>query len=569
MENSELQNKIKISLQKYMSDEDADHFNNVDNIVSLIKQGQPPWQALVGLFVINMEINNSAGNKNGDVTLEEKLKQLIEPVNALYRSLMAENVEILENEKMRLLFHTRFALASLFLLESDKKNAAGVLHELLATPVSPRGRSYFSGPGVLPSSPDVISGKLTAAFFNYGLNQDDNLNNLSSFTELFACLPSAGHLLVMIHSFIDGCVAEYEKYDYPCLEWVWLFVEIGEILSLVEAYDASGVDPGVCKKESAQYMAWKFGQVAGKFALRWTDDPFALFYNYWSAVGEKDYQSERGEEKTKQTLVAVLDLFREYEPNQDWQKRRLQIMALWDKSDSYAGVPLSEIGPQHDLYWAMRIGFADAFLTSSLPASIESVLTEPTSLKMLDEVDRMLVGSAIQIPQISRERILQLVESGESPVLEFKSSVKWDFKEKKLNDSLCIPVIRTAAAFLNCYGGVIIIGVDDEGEIIGLEHDYQILHGRQNKYTQHLVNKFCHHLGEIACQKYIKINFHNFGKKEVCAMDISPSSVPVYFLENGDEKFYIRIGNETRQLKTRDTVDYIKRTFPRRSEQVD
>ncbi len=73
------------------------------------------------------------------------------------------------------------------------------------------------------------------------------------------------------------------------------------------------------------------------------------------------------------------------------------------------------------------------------------------------------------------EEIILLIEKGESKRLEFKSSLRWDYRENILNKKLEDVILKTVAAFGNGTGGTLLIGVDDNGAILGLSKDYETL----------------------------------------------------------------------------------------------
>ena len=83
----------------------------------------------------------------------------------------------------------------------------------------------------------------------------------------------------------------------------------------------------------------------------------------------------------------------------------------------------------------------------------------------------------------------EIVANGEDEYHEFKSSLRWDVKESKVNKLLEEVVLKTIAAFNNKEGGMLIIGASDEGEVIGLEDDYNSLKdGDKDKFELHLRN---------------------------------------------------------------------------------
>ena len=66
----------------------------------------------------------------------------------------------------------------------------------------------------------------------------------------------------------------------------------------------------------------------------------------------------------------------------------------------------------------------------------------------------------------------ELIKRGESKTLEFKSTLRWNLKENRQDDKFIThAVLKTVAAFLNTDGGDLLIGVADDGAIVGIEAD--------------------------------------------------------------------------------------------------
>lgn len=187
---------------------------------------------------------------------------------------------------------------------------------------------------------------------------------------------------------------------------------------------------------------------------------------------------------------------------------------------------------------------------------------------MWREIDEIIKHPQGELQPLPREEVLKLVESEESVVLEFKASARWDYKEKCLNDSLCLPIIKTVAAFLNGRGGRLLIGVGDDHEILGLSRDYQGFRKERDQYKRFIVDKLCDYIGKVECAQSMSTEFYKFGNKDVFLLDVRPSAKPVYVRESGAADFYIRVENETRRLNTREAHDYISLNFPRRSGQT-
>ncbi len=121
-----------------------------------------------------------------------------------------------------------------------------------------------------------------------------------------------------------------------------------------------------------------------------------------------------------------------------------------------------------------------------------------------------------------------LIAEGESDELEFKSTLRWDLKEGAINKKLEEVIIKTVAAFANSAGGTLLIGVADDGDILGLESDYKSLGDvDRDKFELHLRNLLNEQFGKGFITSKIGIKFHEVGDKEVCQIETIPAKEPV------------------------------------------
>lgn len=155
-----------------------------------------------------------------------------------------------------------------------------------------------------------------------------------------------------------------------------------------------------------------------------------------------------------------------------------------------------------------------------------------------------------------------LIAAGESEQLEFKSSLRWDFNEQRINRGLETVILKSLAGFLNGSGGTLLIGVADDGTVLGLEQDYGTLK-RQNRdgYEQALVGAIAMNLGGDLTP-YLQIVFHLFTGREVCRVIVSPAPRPVFLDQGGAPKLYLRAGATTRELNVREAFDYQATRWP-------
>jgi CheY-like chemotaxis protein len=146
-----------------------------------------------------------------------------------------------------------------------------------------------------------------------------------------------------------------------------------------------------------------------------------------------------------------------------------------------------------------------------------------------------------------------LIARGESAELEFKSSLRWDFRQQKANKELEATIIKTISAFLNMQqGGVLLVGVKDDGTILGLEYDYQTLKGKnRDGFERHTYELLIDAYGS-AVATLVRLEFEAVEGKDVCRITAEPSHKPVYL----EGRLYIRTGNSTRELSAKDAIEY-------------
>lgn len=155
-----------------------------------------------------------------------------------------------------------------------------------------------------------------------------------------------------------------------------------------------------------------------------------------------------------------------------------------------------------------------------------------------------------------------LIAAGEGDQLEFKSSLRWDFKEQRVNRALETVILKSLAGFFNGSGGTLLIGVADDGQVLGLAHDYRTLK-RQNRdgFDQAVMAAIANQLGgDLAT--YVQLVFHTLGELEVCRLIVSPAPRPVFLDQGGTPKLYLRSGAATRELNVKEAIDFQNSRWP-------
>lgn len=211
---------------------------------------------------------------------------------------------------------------------------------------------------------------------------------------------------------------------------------------------------------------------------------------------------------------------------------------------------------------------AVAFAVDQLQQALRGRLPRKTSLYSIVGVMLSLGGAAIYASMARRsERIRQLsaaldedvrgtIAGGESAGLEFKSTFRWDLREGRINRSLETVVIKTLAGYMNSRGGTLLIGVADDGSVVGLESDYSALKKPdRDGFEQVLMTSVASKLGADACH-CVQALFHSVESKDVCRVIVSPAHRPVYVRDGETPKLYVRTGVSTRELNVQEAINY-------------
>ncbi|MXY24031.1 MAG: DEAD/DEAH box helicase [Acidobacteria bacterium] len=160
-------------------------------------------------------------------------------------------------------------------------------------------------------------------------------------------------------------------------------------------------------------------------------------------------------------------------------------------------------------------------------------------------------------------RAEELLKLQESKTLEFKSSLRWNLQEDRKDDRhVTHAALKTIAAFLNTEGGDLLIGVDDDRKVLGIEHDR--LEG-DDKFMRHLTQAVRNGLGDRA-GTCIDPKTQIVDGKTVCLVSCQRSPEPVYLRWKGVEKtdggdLYVRTGPGSVRLGEEDANKYVATRF--------
>ncbi|MBP9037827.1 MAG: DUF262 domain-containing protein [Candidatus Cloacimonas sp.] len=175
----------------------------------------------------------------------------------------------------------------------------------------------------------------------------------------------------------------------------------------------------------------------------------------------------------------------------------------------------------------------------------------------INEYFNCLIQEPIDVKEKSIEEIIRM---GESVSLEFKSTLQWDMVHNVQNKALRKSTLKTIAAFLNSEGGTLLIGIEDNGNVCGLENDLSLVNNSTDKFLT-LLNTLIKETMGGGISGLIKIHIETTGNKQVCVIDVERSMYPVYLNIDGKKEFYIRMGNTSISLDPEEAVNYISQKW--------
>ncbi len=219
------------------------------------------------------------------------------------------------------------------------------------------------------------------------------------------------------------------------------------------------------------------------------------------------------------------------------------------KQGLWLGVAL----PEGDFLGALRSGWVQILLVGALVLLAGGLLVISLSRRYGSQLRNLPALGAD--PERFEERVLGLIHSGEGPTLEFKSTLRTNLKTGKPGKEIELAWLKGVVGFLNTDGGVLLVGVNDAGEVLGLDAD-----GFENedKCLLHFKNLVNQHIGaEYA--RYIHADLKPVQGKALLAVTCDNAEDPVFLMMGKNEEFHIRSGPSSMKLTPRQMLHYLGR----------
>ncbi len=160
--------------------------------------------------------------------------------------------------------------------------------------------------------------------------------------------------------------------------------------------------------------------------------------------------------------------------------------------------------------------------------------------------------------------LLSIIKRGESNQVEFKPCLLYNFKTKAAGIGVKYIIAKAICGFLNSNGGVLFIGINDNGNIQGLKsYDYSLFQGDNEKDKLLLeLDSLLTYFFDLSIKPLVNSSIEKLDGKDILVIVVTESHKPI-FLRNKkndliDKELYIRMNASTRQIiDNEEMVEYV------------
>jgi Putative DNA-binding domain len=180
----------------------------------------------------------------------------------------------------------------------------------------------------------------------------------------------------------------------------------------------------------------------------------------------------------------------------------------------------------------------------------ELAINPTSSSSILGQLDMMLeaIGSLTDA-----DKVRSIVREGETKYVEFKETLSLCTRTQTKNKELEHSTLKNIVAFLNTDGGKLLIGVSDDGQILGLNTEIGKFHKNLDKFLLHWKNLLKDRIG-AHYYPFIEYRIIKVDDKQVLFVQCKRSR-KACFLDEKD--FYVRTNPATDKLEGTRMQDYI------------
>lgn len=157
--------------------------------------------------------------------------------------------------------------------------------------------------------------------------------------------------------------------------------------------------------------------------------------------------------------------------------------------------------------------------------------------------------------QLADKDVLAFIRAGERDDIEFKSTLRTSLYSGKADKRIELACVKTIAAFLNSKGGVLLVGVEDTGNVLGTEVDG---FPSKDRLLLHFVNLFNQHIGAEHAS-FVSAQAVSVEDRVVLVVTCRPAETPVIVKSGDDEHYFVRVGPATNELSLSQVVALLRK----------
>jgi hypothetical protein len=210
---------------------------------------------------------------------------------------------------------------------------------------------------------------------------------------------------------------------------------------------------------------------------------------------------------------------------------------------------------------ARRLDYGTLVLTPAEATDQAHINHVPNPATYVELIEDMVDPEEAVAPPVELPAVGELLAGDENQYVEFKSSLMWDYRRQMVNKALYEPVMKNVAGFMNAKGGAVLIGVNDDGQVLGLAPDYQAIKKPDSDGFENVFNMAFNKMIGVEYRRFVNVTFPSIDGKEICVVAVRPSLQPAYLQARGNETFYLRAGNASVPLTVSQAARYIQEHF--------
>lgn len=156
--------------------------------------------------------------------------------------------------------------------------------------------------------------------------------------------------------------------------------------------------------------------------------------------------------------------------------------------------------------------------------------------------------------------LADFLANGESNKVEYKSTLSWNPRSGRRDKRLEHAILKTVCGFMNTEGGMLLIGVSDDAEVLGLHDDMRALNNANRDKYERVLRQVLENNLSIPTVGIVNVKFEEYGGRDVCMVSVSASGRAIFAAPVGGrdlKELWVRDGTSTRQLHGDDMIAYM------------